>query len=238
MIWKRHLLFKSKFFKLNSSQFSNGHATLSVYDPSITETLLFCNHFANIRLVSELNSFSKLLLEDEGTSFFNQFFALCKDFLKSSDLLPEKEQFFLLQRWSLRKEFTAIRHRTNSVYIAKSVSLKNGVQKKDNFGYMFWNLNLQLHDCWHPTTPASYSTVNVSEQILKQVKKRKKTNASNDPIAADEYNSIWVTRAQSTLSSEDDWQYEVETSRSTSQVTTSLSHRKTNNHISLLNKRM
>ena len=144
-----------------------------------------------------------------------------KIFSKSSDLLPENEQFFLLQRWSLRKELTAIRHRTNSVYIAKSVSLKNGVQKKDNFGYMIWNLNLQLHDCWHPTTPASYSAVNVSEQILKQVKKRKKTNFWNDPIAADEYNSIWVTRAQSTSSSEEGWQYAVETSRSTSQVTTS-----------------
>ena len=174
MIWKRHLLFKSKFFKLNSSQFSNGHATLSVYDPSITETLLFCNHFANIRLVSELNSFSKLLLEDECTTFFNQFFALCKDFLKSSDLLPEKEQFFLLQRWSLRKEFTAIRHRTNSVYIAKSVSLKNGVQKKDNFGYMFWNLNLQLHYCWHPTTPAHIQLLTYQNRFSSKLRKGKK----------------------------------------------------------------
>ena len=69
--------------------------SLSLYDPSSRkQTLLFFNHFVNSRLVSELNPFLKTSPRGRVLELLQSVFALCKDFLKSSDNLSQRNTFF------------------------------------------------------------------------------------------------------------------------------------------------
>ena len=69
---------------------------LSLYDPSSIEKKppLFYNHVVNSRLVSELNPFLKTSHRGRVLELLQSVFALCKDFLKSTDNLSQRNTFF------------------------------------------------------------------------------------------------------------------------------------------------